>query len=550
MMEQTNVDYLFQVTAALAERSAADLSASESAGAAFGDHFARAAESARRDKLKSTDSSRSKDERPPQRSEFESKTSDSYASDDASDSAQYADCVQPNQSASCGDADPESQDVEANLAEPATAESAEAQDDSNVEDEPGEADDKSGEDADDLQGSLEHALAGANAAAELSKDRTNVSTAANEESSAETAAESQGDSSDSANAKVGGRASLGTSEALTKSGESTVEVQQDPGNLPSIESASTTAANAATGESSATDDTKHRQSSANKGESSEQTELGRKVVNANNALPSTGDVASTTEKTSSLRRAAAKRGSEDSVRRSNDGGEQRTVQRTDPSAANQIVGAAMQSTLTSDARSALASGSGDESNAASTKPLGAKSDLHPHALGRPGHGHVRRNGRTGDAPALPRVDASRFVGRVAKAIQTASERGGSLNLRLSPPELGSLRLQLTVDNGVMSATLEADNSVARQVLLDHLPALRDRLAEQNIRIERFDVDVRHDGSGGQPDARASQHDGRDQQPHHANHRRQHRSAHAGEELPRDPIPRQSRVTTDGINLLA
>ncbi len=94
------------------------------------------------------------------------------------------------------------------------------------------------------------------------------------------------------------------------------------------------------------------------------------------------------------------------------------------------------------------------------------------------------------SPDLPRVDAARFVGRVAKAVQTAQERGGLVQLRLSPPELGSLRLELSMQNGVMTAAVETETPAARQILLDHLPALRERLAEQNIRIERFDVDVR------------------------------------------------------------
>jgi flagellar hook-length control protein FliK len=54
---------------------------------------------------------------------------------------------------------------------------------------------------------------------------------------------------------------------------------------------------------------------------------------------------------------------------------------------------------------------------------------------------------------------------------------------------------LSVDQGALTATIETDNSNARQVLLDNLPALRDRLADQNVRIERFDVDVRRDGEG-------------------------------------------------------
>ena len=55
-----------------------------------------------------------------------------------------------------------------------------------------------------------------------------------------------------------------------------------------------------------------------------------------------------------------------------------------------------------------------------------------------------------------------------------------------------------------TASVEAESSNARKLLLEHLPALRDRLAEQNIRVDRFDVDVRREGTEGQTDARGSQ----------------------------------------------
>ena len=51
-------------------------------------------------------------------------------------------------------------------------------------------------------------------------------------------------------------------------------------------------------------------------------------------------------------------------------------------------------------------------------------------------------------------------------------------------------VEVSVRDGVMSARLEAETASARNVLLDNLPALRERLAEQNIKVERFDVDVR------------------------------------------------------------
>lgn len=113
----------------------------------------------------------------------------------------------------------------------------------------------------------------------------------------------------------------------------------------------------------------------------------------------------------------------------------------------------------------------------------------------PRGGATGQAGRTAEGRALPQVDAARFVGRVARAFETAQQRGGTLHLRLSPPELGSVKLELTVEHGTLTASLETETNAARQTLLHHLPALRERLAEQNIRIERFDVDVRQDTGG-------------------------------------------------------
>ncbi|MHB1035591.1 MAG: flagellar hook-length control protein FliK [Pirellulales bacterium] len=100
------------------------------------------------------------------------------------------------------------------------------------------------------------------------------------------------------------------------------------------------------------------------------------------------------------------------------------------------------------------------------------------------------------------VERVRFIQRVARAFQTAGDRDGSVRLRLSPPELGSLRLEVTVRGGVMTARLEAEHPAARTMLLENLPALRDRLAEQNIKIARFDVDLMGQSPGGLPEKRS------------------------------------------------
>ncbi|MGV3605088.1 MAG: flagellar hook-length control protein FliK [Planctomycetaceae bacterium] len=94
------------------------------------------------------------------------------------------------------------------------------------------------------------------------------------------------------------------------------------------------------------------------------------------------------------------------------------------------------------------------------------------------------------------VDLTRFVHRVARAFEAAQQRDGEVRLRLSPPELGSVKISMTVQDGVMVAKLETETTTAQALINDNLQALRDRLQEQGIRVERFDVDLMNSSTGG------------------------------------------------------
>ncbi len=48
----------------------------------------------------------------------------------------------------------------------------------------------------------------------------------------------------------------------------------------------------------------------------------------------------------------------------------------------------------------------------------------------------------------------------------------------------------------MTARVEADTPSARNLLLDNLPALRERLAAHDIKVQRFDVDLMDRSGGG------------------------------------------------------
>ena len=107
----------------------------------------------------------------------------------------------------------------------------------------------------------------------------------------------------------------------------------------------------------------------------------------------------------------------------------------------------------------------------------------------------------GTSNSSEQVHQQRFLQRVSKAFQVAHERGGPIRLRLHPPELGSLRLEVKVEGNVMVARVEAESTTARTLLLDSLPVLRDRLAQQEIRVDQFDVDLLDQQSSGTSDRR-------------------------------------------------
>ena len=160
--------------------------------------------------------------------------------------------------------------------------------------------------------------------------------------------------------------------------------------------------------------------------------------------------------------------------------------------------------------------SASEQNSAATqaaaKPVpggSASAETQPTAPIRTATDPVNQTQPTGKTTEPGQVDQARFVQRVTRAFQAMGGREGTVRLRLSPPELGSLRLEIAVRNGVMTARVEAETSTARNLLLDNLPALRDRLAQQDIKVEQFNVDLSDRSPGGLPEQMADQAKSRD-----------------------------------------
>jgi flagellar hook-length control protein FliK len=69
----------------------------------------------------------------------------------------------------------------------------------------------------------------------------------------------------------------------------------------------------------------------------------------------------------------------------------------------------------------------------------------------------------------------------------ASQRGGSLTMRLDPPGLGQVVIRMTVSDGVVQAELHASNSAGRVVMERGLETLRASLESRGLTVERLSV---------------------------------------------------------------
>lgn len=86
------------------------------------------------------------------------------------------------------------------------------------------------------------------------------------------------------------------------------------------------------------------------------------------------------------------------------------------------------------------------------------------------------------------VAADPFASPVVRGLQTmVHHRGGVMTMRLDPPELGALRVQVSIVGGSVSARFDAQSLAAQQLLHRHMPTLRSALESQGLNVERLTV---------------------------------------------------------------
>jgi flagellar hook-length control protein FliK len=103
---------------------------------------------------------------------------------------------------------------------------------------------------------------------------------------------------------------------------------------------------------------------------------------------------------------------------------------------------------------------------------------------------ARSASSSGEHPTeITQQERVRLVQRVARSFSRLGPEGGQVSLKLHPPQLGVLNVSIKIEGQTMTARLQTESSAARDVIVDNLPVLKDRLSEHGIEVEKFQVEV-------------------------------------------------------------
>jgi flagellar hook-length control protein FliK len=132
------------------------------------------------------------------------------------------------------------------------------------------------------------------------------------------------------------------------------------------------------------------------------------------------------------------------------------------------------------------------------------------AAARPNHGlqvtaptlreDLRSTSETVDRLFLARTAGSEndaFSSRIVRGLSAmVNQRGGVMHMKLSPPELGSLRVQMTMAQGTVSANFIAGTEQAHALLERNLAVLRTALESHGLTVEKLGVQMTNSEQSG------------------------------------------------------
>jgi len=82
------------------------------------------------------------------------------------------------------------------------------------------------------------------------------------------------------------------------------------------------------------------------------------------------------------------------------------------------------------------------------------------------------------------LNTARLTRGLANAVQ---QRGGAVTMRLTPPEMGTVRIQMQITGTNVSATFHAESASAQTLLTNQLAQLRSALESKGMSVDRLSV---------------------------------------------------------------
>jgi flagellar hook-length control protein FliK len=122
----------------------------------------------------------------------------------------------------------------------------------------------------------------------------------------------------------------------------------------------------------------------------------------------------------------------------------------------------------------------DQSTAGVSLPAGSNAPAQPAAAST----HA-----TGTTTSDSQQRTQELVDRVASNLRTAFDTGGQLRMRLEPPALGKVQVEVASGNSGLTARMEVQTPAARQTLLDNISLLHTAITQTGASVSRIEVVV-------------------------------------------------------------
>lgn len=87
------------------------------------------------------------------------------------------------------------------------------------------------------------------------------------------------------------------------------------------------------------------------------------------------------------------------------------------------------------------------------------------------------------------VSRVKLIQRVSKAFQHLGPDGGVVRLRLAPAEMGTVRVEMRINQKKVEARVVAETEAAGAALREHLPDLRARLESFGMQVEQLEIET-------------------------------------------------------------